>query len=274
MTAYLLERAWVADGVPRRRPRRGRGRPLHLGDARTPTRCARFRCAASSSRASPTPTAMPSTAPCAAAPSANVGTFWTWRDQMYAVAARLDPDTYLALARATYREMAAAGITCVGEFHYLHHRPDGTTYADPNEMGHVLVEAARQAGIRTHPARHALPLQRFRGSARGSAAALQRRLGGGLGGAGRRSRDRPWAALDQRAARRHRCGRPLRPRRAGCRPRRGGRRVGRPALPRPPLRAGRRERRPASRRTASRPPGCSPTTACWDRRPRSSTPPT
>lgn len=76
------------------------------------------------------------------------GSFWTWREQMYAVAARLDPDTYLALARATYREMAAAGITCVGEFHYLHHQPDGTPYADPHEMGLALVEAARQAGIR------------------------------------------------------------------------------------------------------------------------------
>ncbi len=76
------------------------------------------------------------------------GTFWTWRDQMYAVAARLDPDSYLALARATYREMAAAGITCVGEFHYVHRRPDGSTYDDPNEMGLVLAEAARQAGIR------------------------------------------------------------------------------------------------------------------------------
>ena len=76
------------------------------------------------------------------------GTFWTWRDQMYDVAARLDPDTYLALARATYREMAAAGITCVGEFHYLHHQPDGTPYAEPDEMGQALVEAARQAGIR------------------------------------------------------------------------------------------------------------------------------
>ncbi|WP_210439129.1 formimidoylglutamate deiminase [Nocardioides xinjiangensis] len=76
------------------------------------------------------------------------GTFWTWRDQMYDVAARLDPEAYLALARATYREMAAAGITCVGEFHYLHHRPDGTPYDDPNAMGLALVEAARQAGIR------------------------------------------------------------------------------------------------------------------------------
>ncbi|CAM3832968.1 formimidoylglutamate deiminase [Nocardioides zeicaulis] len=76
------------------------------------------------------------------------GTFWTWREQMYAVAERLDPDTYLALARATYREMAASGTTCVGEFHYLHHRPDGSPYPEPNAMGEALVEAARQAGIR------------------------------------------------------------------------------------------------------------------------------
>jgi formiminoglutamate deiminase len=76
------------------------------------------------------------------------GTFWTWREQMYAVAGRLDPDTYLALARATYREMVAAGITAVGEFHYLHHGPDGTPYDDPNEMGHALVRAAREAGLR------------------------------------------------------------------------------------------------------------------------------
>ena len=76
------------------------------------------------------------------------GTFWTWREQMYAVAATLDPDSYFALARATYREMAAAGITTVGEFHYLHHQPDGTPYADPNAMGLALVEAAREAGIR------------------------------------------------------------------------------------------------------------------------------
>jgi formiminoglutamate deiminase len=76
------------------------------------------------------------------------GTFWTWRDQMYAVAATLDPDSYFALARATYREMAAAGVTTVGEFHYLHHQPDGTPYDEPNAMGLALVEAAREAGIR------------------------------------------------------------------------------------------------------------------------------
>jgi formiminoglutamate deiminase len=76
------------------------------------------------------------------------GSFWTWRDQMYAVAERLDPDSYFTLARATYREMAAAGITCVGEFHYLHHQSDGTPYDDPNAMGTALAEAARDAGIR------------------------------------------------------------------------------------------------------------------------------
>jgi formiminoglutamate deiminase len=79
---------------------------------------------------------------------AGQGTFWTWRERMYEVAARLTPDSYLALARAVYAEMALAGITCVGEFHYLHHGPGGTPYADPNEMGRALIEAAAQAGIR------------------------------------------------------------------------------------------------------------------------------
>jgi len=76
------------------------------------------------------------------------GTFWTWREQMYAVAARLDPSSYLALARATYAEMALAGITCVGEFHYLHHQPGGTPYDEPNVMGAALIQAATEAGIR------------------------------------------------------------------------------------------------------------------------------
>jgi formiminoglutamate deiminase len=76
------------------------------------------------------------------------GTFWTWREQMYAVAERLDPDTYFDLAVATYAEMAATGITSVGEFHYLHHDPDGHPYADPNALGEALVAAARHVGIR------------------------------------------------------------------------------------------------------------------------------
>jgi formiminoglutamate deiminase len=76
------------------------------------------------------------------------GTFWTWRERMYRIAERLDPDAYLALARAVYAEMALAGVTCVGEFHYLHHGPGGTPYDDPNAMAEALRQAAREAGLR------------------------------------------------------------------------------------------------------------------------------
>jgi formiminoglutamate deiminase len=76
------------------------------------------------------------------------GTFWTWRQRMYALAAELDPDRYFALARATYAEMALAGVTAVGEFHYLHHQPGGQPYAEPNAMGESLRQAAADAGIR------------------------------------------------------------------------------------------------------------------------------
>ena len=76
------------------------------------------------------------------------GNFWTWRDLMYRVAARLDPDSYYRLARAAFAEMALAGIGVVGEFHYVHHRPDGGVYDDPNAMGAAMAAAARDAGIR------------------------------------------------------------------------------------------------------------------------------
>ncbi len=75
------------------------------------------------------------------------GTFWTWREQMYAVAERLDPDSYHRLATATYAEMVAAGTSAVGEFHYLHHAPDGRPYGD-HAMERALVDAAADAGIR------------------------------------------------------------------------------------------------------------------------------
>jgi formiminoglutamate deiminase len=76
------------------------------------------------------------------------GSFWTWRDRMYALAERLDPHTYRDLATATFAEMVLAGFTCVGEFHYLHHDRGGTPYSQPNEMGQVLLDAAATAGIR------------------------------------------------------------------------------------------------------------------------------
>ena len=76
------------------------------------------------------------------------GDFWTWREQMYAIAARLTPENYLDLARATFAEMVLAGYTVVGEFHYVHHRPGGVRYGDDNAMGRAVIRAAREAGIR------------------------------------------------------------------------------------------------------------------------------
>ncbi|MCO1657473.1 formimidoylglutamate deiminase [Pseudonocardia humida] len=76
------------------------------------------------------------------------GTFWTWRERMYAVAGRLDPDSYRALATAAYAEMALAGVSAVGEFHYLHHGPGGRPYDDPHVMSRALVDAAAAAGVR------------------------------------------------------------------------------------------------------------------------------
>lgn len=77
-----------------------------------------------------------------------VADFWSWRTLMYGVAERLDPDSLYALAHATYAEMALSGITSVGEFFYLHHDQGGKKYANPNEMGDVVVRAANDAGLR------------------------------------------------------------------------------------------------------------------------------
>ena len=74
--------------------------------------------------------------------------FWSWRTQMYRLAGGLDPEALHDLALGVYGEMALAGITAVGEFHYLHHAPGGTPYPDPNLMSRRLLEAARKAGIR------------------------------------------------------------------------------------------------------------------------------
>jgi formiminoglutamate deiminase len=66
---------------------------------------------------------------------------------MYRAAALLDPDSYRELATAVYAEMACAGITTVGEFHYLHHGPDGRPYRN-DAMGEAIVDAAASAGVR------------------------------------------------------------------------------------------------------------------------------
>ncbi len=73
--------------------------------------------------------------------------FWSWRELMYAVAARFDPDSLRDVAAQLYMEMLEAGYTSVCEFHYLHHAADGRPYDDPAAMSLALVEAARQVGI-------------------------------------------------------------------------------------------------------------------------------
>ena len=74
--------------------------------------------------------------------------FWTWREAMYQLAHRVGPDEMEIIARMAFLEMARSGITHVGEFHYLHHRPEGDPYDDPNEMAHPVIRAAREVGIR------------------------------------------------------------------------------------------------------------------------------
>ena len=76
------------------------------------------------------------------------GDFWRWRDTMYAVGHALDPALYRQLARAVFAEMLVSGYTAVGEFHYLHHRADGTVYRPAHAMELALAGAAREVGIR------------------------------------------------------------------------------------------------------------------------------
>ena len=74
--------------------------------------------------------------------------FWTWREAMYAAAERLSPDDLYIVSLFCFLEMARAGITCVGEFHYLHRDPQGRPYADPNELDLAVARAAQDAGLR------------------------------------------------------------------------------------------------------------------------------
>jgi formimidoylglutamate deiminase len=74
--------------------------------------------------------------------------FWTWREQMYAAATRLTPADLYDAARMTFLEMALTGTTAVGEFHYLHHAPDGRPYAEPNLLAQTVIQAARDVGLR------------------------------------------------------------------------------------------------------------------------------
>ena len=74
--------------------------------------------------------------------------FWTWREQMYAAANRLGPEDIYAASRLAFLEMSLTGITTVGEFHYIHHSQDGSTYDDPNLLAREVIRAAHDVGIR------------------------------------------------------------------------------------------------------------------------------
>ena len=74
--------------------------------------------------------------------------FWTWREQMYAAANRLSPEEIYNASRLAFLEMALTGITAVGEFHYVHHAPDGSIYDDPNLLAREVIRAAQDVGIR------------------------------------------------------------------------------------------------------------------------------
>ncbi|WP_437969000.1 formimidoylglutamate deiminase [Sorangium sp. So ce260] len=74
--------------------------------------------------------------------------FWSWRSAMYALAGSLTPESIHAISKVAYRELRAAGVRTVGEFHYVHHQPDGAPYADRTVLADAVIEAARAAGLR------------------------------------------------------------------------------------------------------------------------------
>ncbi len=103
-----------------------------------------------------------------------VDDFWTWRALMYHFVERLTPDDIEAIAAQVQMEMLEAGFAAIGEFHYLHHQPDGTPYARPAELSERVIAAAAETGIGyTH-----LPVLYMRGGMDGRPlAGGQRRFG-------------------------------------------------------------------------------------------------
>ncbi|MCW6027176.1 formimidoylglutamate deiminase [Stenotrophomonas sp. SRS1] len=73
--------------------------------------------------------------------------FWSWRELMYRFLAHLQPEAMQAIAEQAYVEMLESGFTRVGEFHYLHHGPDGVPYANRAEMADRIAAAAHSSGI-------------------------------------------------------------------------------------------------------------------------------
>jgi len=76
------------------------------------------------------------------------GSFFSWREAMYALAESLDPESLYALSHFAFVELALAGVTCVGEFHYVHHQKDGTPFDDRTVLSDAVIRAALDAGLR------------------------------------------------------------------------------------------------------------------------------
>ena len=121
--------------------------------------------------------------------------FWSWRERMYAVAGAITPDDLEAVSALAFLEMVEAGVTTVGEFHYLHHPPGGGRYADPDELARRVLAAADRVGLR-------IVLLRVAYGRHSSGAALQ----GAQLRFGDRSPDDVLAAIDRLRATGHQVG--------------------------------------------------------------------
>jgi formiminoglutamate deiminase len=74
--------------------------------------------------------------------------FWSWRGQMYRLSSSLDPESLARISRIAFRELRRSGVLTVGEFHYVHHRADGTPYEQRTLLADVVIEAALAEGLR------------------------------------------------------------------------------------------------------------------------------
>lgn len=110
------------------------------------------------------------------------GSFWTWREAMYALVERMSADEIYRLSRQAFVEMRRCGITTVGEFHYLHHDDTNSGYA----FDDIVLTAARDAGIRL------CLLNAFYNTG-----GIGKPLAGGQSRFGSTSRDEYWAQMDR-----------------------------------------------------------------------------
>jgi formiminoglutamate deiminase len=79
--------------------------------------------------------------------AATTGTFWSWRAAMYDAAGALTPESIYDVSRLAFAELAMAGVVAVGEFHYVHHDPNGRPYAERTVLADQVIHAALDEGL-------------------------------------------------------------------------------------------------------------------------------